>query len=332
MVSQQMTHRERVQAALRGDPVDRPPLSLWFHFPNRDRTPEGLADATIDFQRRCDIDLVKLMPTGMYSTLDYGATIFLRADRIGTTQLATSPIKSPADWARLPVVRPDRGELAAQVQVVRRVRAALGPDVPIIETIFSPLTTANKLAGESFATHLRDATDALQKGLERFTEDTIAFGRACLAAGADGFFFASQHANSDAKLPADLFERVGVAYDLRVLAALAADKRNWCTVLHLHGNDPLFDLANRYPIHAVNWHDRETQPSIKDALTRTTRGLVAGIARGRTAGDAETLVAQARDAIAQTNGRRLIVAPDCVLPSDLSAATLQALRQAVEPA
>ena len=31
-----------------------------------------------------------------------------------------------------------------------------------------------------------------------------------------------------------------------------------CTILHMHGPEPLFELADRYPIDGVNWHDRET--------------------------------------------------------------------------
>ncbi len=65
-----MTRRDRVQAALRGDPVDRPPISLWRHFPGRDGSGESLAEATLEFQRHLDLDLIKLMPTGMYSVMD----------------------------------------------------------------------------------------------------------------------------------------------------------------------------------------------------------------------------------------------------------------------
>jgi uroporphyrinogen decarboxylase len=328
--SRTLSHRERLRAALRGEPVDRPPVSLWQHFPGRDRTAGDLVAATLAFQARHDLDLIKLMPTGMYSVVDYGATIALAEGSGGSTRLVASPVQSPADWGRLPAARPDRGELAVQVEVVRRLRAALGPDVPFIQTIFSPLTMAHKLAGDRFAADLRSAEADLRQGLERFTADVIAFGRACLDAGADGFFFATQHASREAGLPDDTFERLGAAYDQRVLAALAEDERNWCSVLHLHGAGPRFELADRYPVHAVNWHDRETAPSISAALGQTRRALVAGIARRGvaalgTAGAAE----QVREAIAQAGGRRLVVAPGCVLPVDLDPAILLALRQAV---
>ncbi len=329
-----MTKRERVRATLAGQETDRTPISFWHHFPGRDRTVEGLANATAEFQRRYDLDVIKLMPTGMYCILDYGATIGRRPDPIGTTQIETTPIASPADWGRLPAASPNRGELKDQVEVVRRLRQTVGPEVPIVQTIFSPLTMANKLGGGIFLDHLRTDEISLRPALERFTEDVIAFGRACLDAGADGFFFASQHANRRAGgLSSETFERVGAPYDIRVLQALKEDERNWLTILHLHGAEPMFDLADRYPIHVVNWHDRESSPSIREAATRTTRAMMAGIERGGAVAtdDATSAAAQVRDAIEQSGGRRLVVAPGCVVPADLAQEeTLLAVRHAVE--
>ena len=39
-----MSKWERVEAALAGEAVDRPPVSLWQHFPEQDQTAEALAD------------------------------------------------------------------------------------------------------------------------------------------------------------------------------------------------------------------------------------------------------------------------------------------------
>jgi uroporphyrinogen decarboxylase len=332
MTSGQMTKVERLRATLAGQETDRSPISFWHHFPGQDRTVSDLVGATLEFQERFDLDLIKLMPTGMFSIADYGAIITPRDDDMGTTQVAQTPIASPNDWARLPVARADQGELAAQVEVVRRIRAALGADVPLIQTVFSPLTMAHKLAGDVFFDHLRTAEELVQQGLERFAEDCVSYGRACLDAGADGFFFATQDASHKANLPDGSFERLGPPYDLRVLNALAQDERNWCTVLHLHGVEPFFDLAQRYPVHAVNWHDRETPPSIQEASGRTTRAMVAGINRKGAIvnGDTSAAVAEVRDAIRQAGGRRLIVAPGCVLPKFACDEPLFAVRRAVD--
>ena len=64
----------------------------------------------------------------------------------------------------------------------------------------------------------------------------------------------------------------------------------------------------------INWHDRLTAPSLKDAL-RKFKGIVVGGVEERNllvSGAPEAVRAQVRDAIAQTGGRRLMVGPGCV--------------------
>jgi uroporphyrinogen decarboxylase len=60
-----MTKRERVLAALGRLPVDRPPVAFWRHVPEVDHTPRGLADAMLAFQRAWDLDLIKIMSSGV---------------------------------------------------------------------------------------------------------------------------------------------------------------------------------------------------------------------------------------------------------------------------
>jgi len=325
-----MTPRERIRATLTGEPVDRPPISLWRHFPGEDETARALAGATVRFQRRYNVDLVKLMPTGMYPAIDYGVTVKASNDDIGTTRFAAGPIHAPGDWARLPAVSPAGGTLAREVEVTRLVRTALGPDAVVVQTIFGPLTIAAKIAGTAEAVTRSAEWDetALRAGLDRISDDVIAFGRACLEAGADGFFFATQLADRSA-LPDGMYRRLAMNYDLRVLNALRDGA--WCTIVHLHGSAPMFELADEYPVDAVNWHDRETRPSLAEALRLTARVIVAGISRRGVIvnGTPEDAAGEVRDAVRQTGGARLIVAPGCVIPYRAPEENLQAARDAV---
>ena len=59
-----MNHWQRIEAAIRGEPTDRAPISLWRHWPEFDQDPRTLAEAMVNWQRRYDFDLVKFMPTG----------------------------------------------------------------------------------------------------------------------------------------------------------------------------------------------------------------------------------------------------------------------------
>ena len=325
-----MTRRERVQAVLSGQEPDRPPISLWRHFPGQDETAAGLADATVAFQRRYDSDLVKLMPTGMYAVIDYGVRVAPSGDEIGTTRFASGPIHEPDDWGRLPDVSPSARTLGAQVEAVRLVRAAIGPEIPLVQTIFSPLTMAVKAAGkvETVTQAAERHEPALRAALSKMADDVIAFGRACLEAGADGFFFATQLAARGA-LPDGLYRRLGVPHDLHVLHALRGGA--WCTIVHLHGLQPMIELADEYPVDAVNWHDRDTPPSLADATRVTGRALVAGIARRGViaTGRPEEAAAEVRDAVRQGGGR-VIVAPGCVIPYQAPPENLLAARRAVD--
>ncbi len=56
-----MTHWERIEAALKGEAVDRPSISLWRHWPGEDDTAEDLAAATVRWQKAHDFDLVKFV-------------------------------------------------------------------------------------------------------------------------------------------------------------------------------------------------------------------------------------------------------------------------------
>lgn len=146
-----MTARQRVEAAFHGADVDRMPVTFWHHFPGKDHSGELLADATVEFTRRFDLDLVRLVPTGMYSVIDYGMVTRLADDDTGSTEYVSGPIRRPEDWRHLPAVSPHHGALGEQV------RTALGPETPVIQTIFSPFTMAIKLAGGKLGPEILEA-------------------------------------------------------------------------------------------------------------------------------------------------------------------------------
>jgi len=319
-----LNHRARITAAIRGEAVRPVPVAFWHHFPDADGDPATFAEATVAFHRRYQLDIVKLMPTGMYSVMDYGVAVRPSDDDLGTTAYVSGPIADETDWARLPSASPTRGMLARQVAMVSRVRAALGPDVPIIQTIFSPLTMAWKLAGGNVELILRADEAVIHRALAGLAADVVAFGQACLDAGVDGFFFATQLA-SRASLPRDTYASLGEPFDLRVLETLRP--RAWLQVLHLHGQEPYFELADRYPIDVVNWEDRETPPSLAEAARMTSRCLLGGVVRGNALATATAteIAGQVSDAVAQVGGRGLIVGAGCVISTNTPAGNLQAI-------
>jgi uroporphyrinogen decarboxylase len=325
-----MNHRARVQAALRGEVVDRLPLSLWRHFHRQDRTPQGLAEATLALAREYDLDLVKLTPSGLYAVEDWAGR---RIEYPGTDHdppfLRAPAVTAPAEWHKLAIPEPAAGALGRELEAIRLVTAALGGEIPCLMTVFSPLTLAFKLAGERAIEHLRQDPADLHAGLAVLAETTVRFAQAALDAGADGLFFATQLASQRWLTPAE-YDEFGARYDLAVLDAVQPATGSAITVLHLHGQDVFFDLADRYPIDAVSWHNWETPPGLAEARKRTSRSFLTGLDRdllGR--GPAAAIQAQVRQVLRETEGRGLILAPSCVIPTSAPAGHLQAVRDAI---
>src|SRR5436309_1756506 len=98
-----MTCRERVWAALRGEPVDRPPVSFWGHFYDLESTAEDLVEATLRFQREYDWDWVKLNPRKHYHAEPWGVSYRYSGNATEKPTLLSWPIHRLEEyrtWAR----------------------------------------------------------------------------------------------------------------------------------------------------------------------------------------------------------------------------------------
>jgi uroporphyrinogen decarboxylase len=308
-----LTPRERVQAALKGAELDRPPISLWRHFPDADQTAEQLAESTLSWQRKLDLDFIKLMPPGDYATIDWGAVSEFQGAPGGTRKTLIYPIEHPDDWRKIRPLDVRHGFNAQMIRACALVREELGGDVPVLQTIFSPLTIASKLSNGRVLEHLRSQPELVHSALEVIQRVTEAFTNASLEAGADGVFFASQCATSDMVTRAEYAE-FGTRYDLPVLAA-ACEARSEFTMIHIHGANTFFDVLAAYDGDALNWHDRRVGPPLAEVLASyPERAAVGGIdERSIATMSAQRAAAQVRDARKATGDRRLLIGPGCVI-------------------
>ena len=323
------THRERLEDALAGVRPDRTPVALWRHFPVDDQTAGGLAAASLVFQKTYDFDLVKVTPQSAFCIEDWGAINEWRGDPEGTCTYTHRVVQAPEDWTRLQVLDPNKGRLGEQLACLRMLREALGPDTPLVQTIFSPLAQAKNLAGGDLAlVHLRRYPEQFKAGMATIAESIHRFIEAILATGIDGVFYAVQHAQYGLLTEAEYLE-FGRTFDLR---ALEPASELWLNLLHLHGLNVMFNLFADYPIQAINWHDQETEPSLSDAQKRFKGALCGGLQRDRTMllGTPEMVTAEAQRAIQATNGMRFILGTGCVSLTTTPFGNLMAARRSVE--
>lgn len=327
-----MERRERVLAALRGERPDRVPVGFWGHDRMHESTARDLAEETLRRVRTYDWDFVKVQSRSTCFAECWGARW-----RTPTTA-AVRPVQDvpavtgAADLDRFAASVPDYGPLAEQLEALRLIRSGLPDGRPVLMTVFSPLMVLGyclpeQPAAGAAALALLDADRArAARVLEAITAVIERFARECVAAGADGIFYASNLAGRDVSTVEQLrqYQR---PYDLRVLASVAGAPFN---VAHVCGARPHFDEFADYPVACFSWAVGAGAPTLAEGRARTGKAVAGGISAGAVLRDMSALDVEreARAAIAATGGAGLLLAPGCAIDADTPAENLIAAARA----
>ena len=111
--SSALSHKERVDRALRGEDLDRPPFTFYHHY----KRPTAQLEARdhLEFHRTYNTDIVKVM-----NDFDY-------------------PQSTTGKWYKL---KPLNSPFPDQVETLKLVRDGLNGDAYFIDTIYGPYMTA----------------------------------------------------------------------------------------------------------------------------------------------------------------------------------------------
>lgn len=328
-MTDQMSKRERVMAAVRGDETDRPPWSLWRHFYHAEYSAEDLAERMGSWVSAYGFDFLKVNPRAEYHVQVWDARYRPSSDEHQRAARLDFPVKSPDDWRRIEPRGLDGPALVEQLAALRALAARLGGEVPFVETVFSPLGVAGYLVAdnETLQRHVREHPAAVHQGLEAITQTFAPFAAACLEVGADGIFFATTRWASRDWLTPEEFAEFGRPYDLRVLEAAGGASFN---ILHVcDSHNMLLDLAD-YPVQAFNWAATDpTNPSLADAAGLP--GLrIGGISReALTTEDPNVAAREAEAARAQAGDRRWALGPNCSVLTRSREANIRAAGRAI---
>jgi uroporphyrinogen decarboxylase len=309
----QMTRYERVWAAVHGEEVDRPPVCFWHHF-QPSGSGQRLADATLDFfDDEFELDIMKIMPDIPYP-------------------FPHRTIRKPEDWLAIEPIDPTRSRFITQrIEAVQAVRDTIGAEAPVVMTVFSPLCEALYFSADhaTFLQHAREHPTIVHEALSILADNLRTHNQLMIDAGADGVFFALQGC-SRTIMPEDVYREFGRPYDLM---ALQGAREGWLNILHIHGDSELmFDTVLNYPVSVLSWSDRLAGPSLREARSKTSLCLMGGWHEFETLpkGPVEKIREEAVDAIAQTGGRKFILANGCSVPDDIDHDRLEQARDIVE--
>jgi uroporphyrinogen decarboxylase len=324
-----MTHRERIRAALKGEDIDRIPVSMWRHFYSKETQAGSLAEAMLGFQNRFDWDFMKVNPRASYHVEDWGVKIKYRGDV--EPEVIETPVKTADDWLKLKVLDINKGVLKEHLTSLELIASGLKGTLPFVMTVFTPMAIASRMASseEVFAQHLREKTEKVNHALEIITETFINFSRACLERGASGLFYATTSWATTDHLSKEEYLKYARPYDLKLLRALPPAEFH---VLHVCRRNNLLEAVKDYPVHAFNWDARAAGNLSLSEGKRIVNGkaVIGGMPQDRTLVDSTParLTAQVNDIRLAMGRTGWIIGPGCTFVPETPEANLQAIRDA----
>lgn len=322
-----MNKFDRIKLAISGDKQSTIPFSFWTHLPEIDRLPKEVAQATYDMYKQYDLDFIKTMNNGMYAVEDYRTELdFSEVAKGGVAKVVETPINHYDDWLNLPLLELESAAaMQRELNHLEHLLNLVDGEAPVIMTIFSPLTTADKLSKGRLAEHLvQDEAGYIHQALDKIAQSTAALAQRAIELGAAGIYFASQMSSYD-KMSEEVYAEYGVPYDLKVLEGAQA---GWFNAIHVHGDDIMFNLVKDYPVHVFNWHVWESLPELKEGIDYTGKCVMGGIARmDITHNNRNPLRHQIYRSITESGGKNLILTPGCGIRHPFEEDTIRYLQK-----
>jgi uroporphyrinogen decarboxylase len=311
---------EGLKALERGEILEPIPYAMWRHFPVDDLYADKLAEKQLNYLEKFDSIVMKVSPNGRYCVVDWGCEIAFDENKMSGSAYCTNyRIKTIDDWSTLEELDVNQGMFGEQLKALKLINKGMKTPTPFCETVFNPLMVAAKMVEtrELFVQSLRENSKVFHDGMKTITKVMTEFSKASIENGAAGLFLATQEATTDLLTKEEYIE-FGMNYDLELLKAIK-NKAEF-NIVHIHGDNIMFDLiAENYKVQAFNWHDQLTAPSIGEASKKFKGILMGGIEEKEFLLSAtnEELIAKIQEVIDSTNGRKVIIAPGCVIPINI---------------
>ena len=291
-----LSYKQRIDRAIEGADVDRPPFTFWHHFGLK--TAEAHAKATLDFHTAYRTDLVKVMSDFPYP-------------------------KPAGKWYEL---KPVASPYPEQLRALELIRDALQGQKYFIETVFNPWTVAENLSSAAEVRELKDAKpQLLLDALDVITQSQVNHTKLALSLGASGLLYAVANANSKGLSPAD-YLKFSAPFDKRILEATAHAKLNF---LHVHIEPPYLGFFHDFPATVFNYSQRVSGIPIADVRKQYSSVIAGGIDEV----DYKRLtVAEMKaqwEAAYKAAGPKFILTPGCSVPNDSTPAELSRLPEAL---
>ncbi len=329
---EQLTHKERVKRVLEGREVDRPVVSAWRHFFDKENTKPDLVKSMIGFQRKYDWDFIKINSRASYHVEDWGMRFRYSNDSMVKPSPEIYPVAEKSDWEKIKPLDWRSGALGETLNAGKEILAQTGSEVFCLPTIFSPLSIAGDLIKDEgrFIEMMHEAPDDLHKTLESITATFSGYVGEFMQIGMAGIFFATTEWASRDRITEEQYLEFGRPYDLRVLQAAGSGIFN---VVHVCKANNMLPLFRDYPVPVLSWNPFEAgNLSIHQAAQITDKIFLTGIDQNGVLinGSEDQIRSQIENSFRDSPPGRLMIGPGCAVKVNTPDENLFALSNAVK--
>lgn len=287
-----LSHKDRVDRALRGADLDRPPFTFWHHFGLKE--PEAHAKRTLSFHNDYRTDIVKVMSDFPYP-------------------------KPAGKWYELKV---ETNPFPRQVRALELIRDGLDGRAYFIETVFNPWNVAEKLSSKEEVRRLKSENpNILLNALDVIAQSEIHHAKRAMQIGASGILLSVANAHAK-ELSRDDYVKFSSPFDKRILDALADAK---LTFLHLHVESSYLGLFTEFNAPVMNYSHRVSGISIAAMRKHTSAVIAGGIDEVDYRKSSEDELRRQWKTAQASAGSKFILTPGCSVPDDSSPAELARL-------
>jgi len=327
-----LTPKQRIDNILSGNKIDRPAVSAWRHFYDRENTKDDLVESMTGFQKQFDWDFIKINSRASYHVEDWGVVWEFSKDPLQKPVAKSFPVAGKSDWAKIKQLDYKKGVLGETLAAGLDLLKTLGDDLYCVPTIFSPLSIAADLveSDAAFLDLLHESPSELHGALESITGTFEGFVEEYIKAGMAGIFYATTEWGTREKLTEEEYLEFGQQYDLRVLNAAQGGFFN---IMHVCKSNNMLPLFRDYPVPILSWNPfEEGNLSIGQAAEISDKIFMTGIDQNSVLldGPVDAIKEQVNESLSSVPLGRLIMAPGCALKVNTPDDHLFALADAVK--
>lgn len=242
-------------------------------------------------------------------------------------------LNKPEDLANLktPIDPTKDGHMPYLLEVTRRLKKAVGPDVPVISWISQPFRTACMLRGSAeLYLDLFDDPQFIKNLLDISLEALTVYGKALIDAGADIICTSNPVANMDC-ISRKHFEEFSHPYTKKLFGDLKAYGAK-AIMYHTCGKwddrfdliaDENVDIAHHDKVDIKEWKEKNSDKMVSMGNVRAVTTLLQG--------SEEKVRIETLECLKKgVPGGRYIISADCEVPRDTPAANIRAMAETVQ--